>query len=41
MRIISRKQYVDSEKKVEKKIEGETQFIGWIYKLPDVGINSV
>ena len=38
-RIISRKQYeVDtgSEKKVEKKIEGETEFIGWIYKLPEV-----
>merc|ERR1712227_104027 len=35
---VFRKQYeVDtgSEKKVEKKIEGETEFIGWIYKLPE------
>jgi len=31
---VFRKQFLDKEEKEEKKVEGETQYIGWNYKLP-------
>ena len=31
-----RKQYEDTDKKIEKKIDGETLMIGWRYQLPEV-----
>ena len=40
MYLDSRKEYVDEEEKIEKKVEGETVMIGRKYKLPEVIFTS-